>query len=301
MPERRVITPFEPPFEAALLEHPVLAPFKVFPQEYRWLWVIDAMEQYRGPHVFDEEKGYCASLCNAYVSMLNNAASSFPVSVDAIETLHAEAVKNVQHTRGKSIDPNYRDTDKTTRFKLISNASKLFLLCNATEKGLREFQRSIADPHSPLYEVGDLIENPSETGNWVWELRFKPRAEIQRLVGLILERYHAEKEAAGEDENALLRAVVVCCQILERLHPFADGNARIFCILLLNWLLIDTGQRPCMLADPNMFDGCSVEEAMGLVREGQGYFEEYRAYFAERSATAEAFAEGGGGSGAAVP
>lgn len=41
---------------------------------------------------------------------------------------------------------------------------------------------------------------------------------------------------------------------LERIHPFSDGNGRVFVNLLLNYLLLEEGFPPATLYEPNLFD-----------------------------------------------
>jgi hypothetical protein len=54
----------------------------------------------------------------------------------------------------------------------------------------------------------------------------------------------------------------------EQLHPFSDGNCRVFCMLLLNHLLIQYGFPLVILEDPNRFDGFSLYELRQEVLKG---------------------------------
>lgn len=62
-----------------------------------------------------------------------------------------------------------------------------------------------------------------------------------------------------------LEAIIALIQQCEQLHPFSDGNCRVFCMLLLNHLLIKHGFPLAILYDPNRFDGFSREELLGEV------------------------------------
>ena len=69
-----------------------------------------------------------------------------------------------------------------------------------------------------------------------------------------------------------LENIVTMIQKLERLHPFSDGNCRTFCMLLLNRELIRNKLPPCLLTNPNDFDGLSQSEMINEVLAGQNRY-----------------------------
>lgn len=72
----------------------------------------------------------------------------------------------------------------------------------------------------------------------------------------------------AEHPDDKLVAIVSCVQDLEQIHPFLDGNCRVFCMLVLNRLLLQNGFLPVILPDPNCFDGNSVKQLVTIVKQG---------------------------------
>lgn len=56
---------------------------------------------------------------------------------------------------------------------------------------------------------------------------------------------------------------------LERLHPYVDGNTRVFIIVLLNHLLMLHGFYPVILEEPSIFDAKTTEQIMQEIYQGQ--------------------------------
>lgn len=84
--------------------------------------------------------------------------------------------------------------------------------------------------------------------------------EMEKLI----DKYNRCINMAKKPESKLL-AIISFIQSCEQLHPFADGNGRTFCTLLLNHLLLRNGFPPAMLNDPNQFDGYSKLELLDAV------------------------------------
>jgi hypothetical protein len=76
------------------------------------------------------------------------------------------------------------------------------------------------------------------------------------------------------ERDRKLAAVVECCQNLDQLHAFADGNVRT-ATLVLNKFLIELGEYPCIFNNPNVLDVKSIRELMQYTREGQERFKSY--------------------------
>jgi len=75
------------------------------------------------------------------------------------------------------------------------------------------------------------------------------------------------------DEHKLV-FIVDSIKRLERLHPFVDGNTRVFITLLLNHLLMLYGFYPVIFEEPSIFDAFTTEEIMEEVLLGQGIVKE---------------------------
>lgn len=102
---------------------------------------------------------------------------------------------------------------------------------------------------------------------YLMDASFEPKTYAERLLSSY------KKNMQGlTDEKQKLTEIVKLCQSLEQSHGFTDGNARTFGFLFLNQLLLENHLTPCKLADPNQFDGFSVEELVGEIQQGQKAF-----------------------------
>lgn len=88
----------------------------------------------------------------------------------------------------------------------------------------------------------------------------------------ILQRHH-KLLVLNDNSEQQLRLIVRTVQDLEQLHPFKDANCRVFVIIFLNKLLIESGFPPTMLHDPNCFDAFTVEQILVEVKNGMLEFQ----------------------------
>ncbi|MGQ3891157.1 Fic family protein [Legionella sp. CNM-4043-24] len=91
--------------------------------------------------------------------------------------------------------------------------------------------------------------------------------DLSRQMQELLEQYQ-EDIVATDEPLRKLQIIIRYIQSCEQLHPFADGNCRTFCILLLNHLLIRNGFPFVILNDPNTFDMFSESELLQNVLDG---------------------------------
>ncbi len=92
-----------------------------------------------------------------------------------------------------------------------------------------------------------------------------------RLEGLFEEYNKKIGFYAGEQKMYFLVDVV---KRAVRLHPFVDGNARIFINILLNHLLLFHGFLPALYEDPSIFDGRTTTEILTEIQHGQMLFQQ---------------------------
>lgn len=100
------------------------------------------------------------------------------------------------------------------------------------------------------------------------EIVDKFQRNLVHKIEQILDMLYAELEDSYSSKKNQLRAIVKYVQLLERLHPFPDGNCRVFCMVFLNALLMQYGFPPTLISDPNKFDGYSIKELVSLVKTG---------------------------------
>lgn len=82
---------------------------------------------------------------------------------------------------------------------------------------------------------------------------------IENRLRILTKRFNVDIKQAATFEKKLF--LIVCyIQDCEQLHPFRDANCRTFCMLLLNFLLIQNGFPLSLLKNPNCFDLFSRHE-----------------------------------------
>jgi hypothetical protein len=107
------------------------------------------------------------------------------------------------------------------------------------------------------------------------EIYLQGRALVQRnitsLCHEMVDEYNSTiGKVSGEGK---LYFLVDWIKRLIRIHPFVDGNARVFINILLNHLLLYHGFNPVIYEEPSIFDGRSTEEILVEVRLGQNLFQ----------------------------
>lgn len=92
-------------------------------------------------------------------------------------------------------------------------------------------------------------------------------ALLKSTMQAMIDQYNRDMQALTQPIDKL-RCIIEFIQSCEQLHPFLDGNCRVFCMLLLNHLLLKNGFPMAMLPDPNHFDLLSRSELLDKVIEG---------------------------------
>jgi prophage maintenance system killer protein len=176
---------------------------------------------------------------------------------------------------------------------------------NMTELGLLEMLKKMRNGHAYL----DKLEPGSEDGSSLYghEVKQQERTdeELGKLAKVLFERTEKTRSSIvftrhdlaetgisvwinkfieeyensiasakdAKDDTAKIHAIVTLVQNLEQLHPFSDGNCRVFCMVLLNYLLRINNLSPVILNDPNVFDAFDIT---ALIKEIHRGMENYR-------------------------
>jgi hypothetical protein len=97
-----------------------------------------------------------------------------------------------------------------------------------------------------------------------------PFSKIREQMDVFVNEYNEQvKKTPKATPRQRQAQAIELCQKLEQLHPFPDGNARAFGILLLNHLLAREQLPLTMLDDPNIIDGWSTAEVAQALEAGQ--------------------------------
>lgn len=95
---------------------------------------------------------------------------------------------------------------------------------------------------------------------------FHTDKEVEDAANLLIERYQTEINAAKNFDQTL-KAIVLLARSFELLHPYEDGNGRVFVNVMLNTLLMKNGFPPATFYEPNIFDLYHDDELVNAVKE----------------------------------
>jgi hypothetical protein len=83
---------------------------------------------------------------------------------------------------------------------------------------------------------------------------------IQAIIEDTLSYYYSEINKCENDKLMKLKVIFNTVMRLECLHPFTDGNCRVFGMILFNKFLLENDCAPVIQIDPNRIDGYSLSE-----------------------------------------
>ena len=168
--------------------------------------------------------------------------------------------------------PGIRQIRKGLRASDETTTVSLTLGSNASEAGLAELKAK-GEPWCRVAQGVGMGVGRLATTN---KLCTQPRSgdELMGRIQECLDDCRRGCTAAAGDAGLKLRAIAACCQDLEQLHPFPDGNARTVGVLVLNKLLLEQGLPPAALEDANRLDAFSLQEVVREIEVGQERFEQ---------------------------
>jgi prophage maintenance system killer protein len=270
--------------EAALArEMDTLAVFEHFPKAQAWRLLMDGKHHAaRGKLGFENERGYMAAMMGAFTQVLHQLNTR--LTAGYYEQLHDACLNNVLDRARQPMELGYRKSaEHGEAFGVVAGETW-------SHEGYRELQekyqqrnRDEGHRYAPEgHPVGDALARDPEkmVGPALAEkkmtLKPKTRSRSQAAATLVLELYEKEIKkldpASATHADDALDAIVRCCQDLDQVHLFVDGNIRTIAFLVMNKLLLENGLQPAILDEPNIFDCKSVAELKAAVREGQARF-----------------------------
>ncbi len=255
--------------------------FKKIPQQELFKFAVDGAKHESWREFEEEEPGRIKAVLDGFAYIITTLLNTPPknnLTLDFILELHKIATTEVQLPH--SIRPG--------TIRACGVGYGLFLdhqdpdrLGNLSDSGIEELY--------PLYQANPLRFDFGKKNEQLSLQQFKHFFHIKPVVfygygdeklfhispkwfeGDLIQKIeetllnYNEKIDCTEDK---LRLIIKTIQQLEQIHPFADGNYRTFCILLLNYLLLLNDFSPVILYDPNRFDGYAINELIVECQEG---------------------------------
>lgn len=221
----------------------------------------------------EEQPGYLAALVGSYIFMVNSISETEPdLSLQRMMELHRRAFQNVDATRmdygrrygifgGELRRENLRVPltltpavekwgDWKEAFQSLTRVNKSLYKLNERYYMGHNFTTGLDD-----YVNGNHIETDAETE--------QVEKEANRLIAI----YNAEIKSALTSREKLL-AITKIIVDFNVLHPFGDGNGRVFVGLVLNELLLRNGFTPVILDDFRIFRGHTLNEIISKLEIG---------------------------------
>ena len=90
---------------------------------------------------------------------------------------------------------------------------------------------------------------------------------LETVINHLLDEYYAQISTAADDDHKI-SIIVNLCQRLDQIHPFYDGNIRVFG-MLVQLLCVKNGLRLPTFYDPNVLDMRSNAELVDIVKRAQ--------------------------------
>ncbi len=114
------------------------------------------------------------------------------------------------------------------------------------------------------YKQALIDKKPEEL---YWKARAVVRQNVEARCRQLIDQYNQKSAHCSGDD--LVRCHIDLIKTLERTHPFVDCNNRVLINIVLNHLLMRSGELPVIYEDPNIFDGLTTEELVAEVKYGQ--------------------------------
>ncbi|TCO60497.1 Fic family protein [Actinocrispum wychmicini] len=267
--------------------------YRGFPERESWKLVMDGNKHLAPPgttkltqvkYRFENEHGYLVAMLGALTAML--ADVDRPLTCRYYEHLHDLCVDNVYNTRGVLMSKGYRGSTSggTVRFGVRPGQTW-------SQEGYDELKAKFAarasDPprHRRGNPVGKRMDSdPAMMAGPTVENKQVVIAPVDPFTASgyvedILAAYEHDIASLGvppANSDQRITAIARCCQDLDQIHVFSDGNIRTVVFVVLTKLLLQNKLSPAVLMEPNLLDCMSVQQITAAIKAGQDYFTRLR-------------------------
>lgn len=240
------------------------------------------------------EYGSVQGILNGFAFMLDNFDLSGGLRSTYLLDLHRICMFNVQTANPKSTpgDLRYLNSGMPFLSKTTTLNNLKEILAMRKGDGTAIFNAKKYAKTADEFDAVSLYQNLVKEGNinyrnWYPNLDLTTKNYLDKK-GNLLDFYQAKhyvqmmfarrtdkivesfnlsiKKSSGAEDRIYIIATLV--RDLELLHPFPDGNCRVFACILLNHLLMYFDFYPAILENPNLDGECSYDEFVEEIRKG---------------------------------
>lgn len=240
------------------------------------------------------EKGSVQAMLNGFAHMLDNFQHSHRINCAYLRALHRICMLHVETGNDKSApgDIRYQETGLPFFIKTTTESSLAEIIEMRRGDGTvvfhdRELRRqahelTAAEVYETMSKKGKILyrgwypnldestkqslDSPTSLHAFYQAKHYVQMAMIDKMEAIV-DRYHQSMDAAANEDDRL-GAIALLVRELEVLHPFTDGNCRVFGCILLNQLLLYHGFLPTILWNPNYDFEKSLEEFVAEIKLG---------------------------------
>ena len=243
------------------------------PPERLWHLSIDMRAWYRGPQGLDSgdqgNEAYLRGMLTGWNFIIRELLTGEIMSVDKVIDLHDLIMKNPEkHFKNADTRNATFGIDKTTVSAKQQRDEIIAELNQQLQTGEIHFNEETSKLRRSHNEGTSTPVRSREQSS----AAFFTNKAIKEDILFVLTNYitllnKGTSSITNTDEK--IRSILDPILKIEFLHPFRDGNARTFLILLFNYYLIKSKINPVQLFDTSYFESYSFNEVLPMIKHGQ--------------------------------
>lgn len=272
---------------------------------------IDKKHAHIGETAYDDERGYLNGILDGLIAVLSTRGEELTTKMFedfrdiCISNVHQKPISHEAAARnpfGKEFNLGFRDCESKKNVDILEHTIHIGIKnnYNYNAEGIKEFLENNQDKVKFYKQDRDNLflldfEADVTNNNTGWGLvpfgdnqyRLccgpKTRAETIEYIDERLDAYNKNIRDIinmGKDhekDDNIIKEIALLCRDLEQYHPFEDANLRTIAFLTMFKLLMDNDLSPTILEEPNRFDGYDINTLVNDIKDGQQYFESFRA------------------------